>query len=210
MKLLDALHGAPILGIFRGLPRSHVLSVASAAANAGLRVVEITMDSENAAAQISDLRAGVPKGVLVGAGTVTSLDRLDDAVEAGAQFLVSPVTDERVMARAAECGLQLVPGAFTPTEVFRAHDAGAELVKLFPSGPVGPGYIRALIGPVGNIPLLCTGSITSETAISFLEAGAKAVGMGGELFGREPDFDDPLHLERIGERIRELLNKLPS
>jgi 2-dehydro-3-deoxyphosphogluconate aldolase/(4S)-4-hydroxy-2-oxoglutarate aldolase len=173
-----------------------------------MRVLEITMDSEDAPRQIKALKGELSSEVLVGAGTVTSLARLESAVDAGAEVIISPVTDEKVIRATVERGLPAVPGALTPSEILRASEFGATIVKLFPVGPLGPGYVRAMRGPLRDIPVMCNGGINPENARSFLEAGAVAVGIGAELFGDAPGIDDVLDTDALERRVSDLLRHL--
>lgn len=144
------------------------------ALEAGLRVVEVTLDSEDALATISRLRAGGQVTVL--AGTVRTAGEVDAAADAGAEGCVGPAFADEVASRCRERGVLAVPGAFTPTEIERAWRSGADLVKLFPGSLGGADYVRALLAPMAGIPLLVTGGVTAANARGFLDAGAVAVG----------------------------------
>lgn len=146
----------------------------------GSIVFEVTLDGKSA---IDDIRWLTEIGVVAGAGTVTEFDHARTAVDAGAQFLVSPYLDEGIVTWAANAGVPMVPGAFTPTEIVRAWDVGAAAIKVFPASVAGPQLLRELRGPLGHIPLMPTGGISSSNATSFLDAGAFAVGVGGWLTG---------------------------
>ena len=166
------------------------------------------MDSDDAPRQIKTLRGELPSDVLVGAGTVTTLEQLDLAVDAGAEVIISPATDELIIRATVDRGLPMIPGALTSTEILRAHELGATVVKLFPVGPLGAGYVRAIKGPLRDIPVMCNGGINPENARSFLDAGAVAVGIGAELFGDAPGPDDSLDPDEIERRVRDLLEGL--
>ena len=189
-RLPDPVIDGRVVAVLRGLGPDRVIEVASTLHDAGIGVIEVTMDSPAAPQSIEHLATG---DVVVGAGTVVSVSEAEAAVEAGAEFLVAPHTDRTVVAWAGEHGYPMIPGAFTATEIFAAWDAGASAVKVFPASIGGPGLIRALKGPFGTLPLIPTGGITADTAAAYLEAGAVAVGLGGWLTGH-PD------LEVIGER----------
>jgi 2-dehydro-3-deoxyphosphogluconate aldolase/(4S)-4-hydroxy-2-oxoglutarate aldolase len=179
-----------VIPVLRGLDPDRSGVVTGVLRNAGVDVVEITMDSPDATVSIE---AMAREGATVGAGTVMSVTEADDAVAAGATFLVSPHTDLKVVSWAVERGIPMIPGAFTPTEVATAWGAGVAAVKVFPASIVGPGIVSALRGPFGDLPLIPTGGITAVNAVSYLEAGATAVGVGGWL----TDQDD---LTVIAER----------
>lgn len=141
-------------------------------------VFEVTMESENAAKDISWLKEA---GATVGAGTVLSRDQAKDALAAGAEFLVSPYLDDDLVSWAANKNVPFAPGALTPTEITRAWKLGAAAVKIFPASVAGPQLLRELRGPLGHIPLMPTGGMHAENVASFIQAGAIAVGVGGWL-----------------------------
>jgi 2-dehydro-3-deoxyphosphogluconate aldolase / (4S)-4-hydroxy-2-oxoglutarate aldolase len=146
---------------------------------AGIRVVEITLDSDDAVATIRRLRARGDVSVI--AGTVRRVTQVDAAVEAGAEACVSPALVPAVVERCGALGVPAIPGALTPTEVELAWSLGAALVKLFPGSAVGPGYVRELRAPFAEVPLMVTGGIDASNARAFLDAGAVAVGAGSAL-----------------------------
>jgi 2-dehydro-3-deoxyphosphogluconate aldolase / (4S)-4-hydroxy-2-oxoglutarate aldolase len=119
--------------------------------------------------------------VLLGAGTVLDIESADQALQAGARFIVSPHTDVALVERLAQRGVPTIPGAFTATEVLTAWRAGATIVKVFPVGSVGPAYIKDLRGPLGNIPLLPTGGVTEDNAAEFVRTGAWGLAVGSAL-----------------------------
>jgi 2-dehydro-3-deoxyphosphogluconate aldolase / (4S)-4-hydroxy-2-oxoglutarate aldolase len=156
-------------------------AVVEALAHAGIGVVEITLDADDALAAIGRLRRRGDVAVI--AGTVRRPEQVDAAVDAGAEACVSPALVPEVVARCGALGVPAVPGALTPTEVERAWSLGAALVKLFPGSAVGPGYVRELLAPLADVPLIVTGGIDETNARSFLDAGAVAVGAGSSLTG---------------------------
>jgi len=154
-----------------------------ALADAGVRVIEITLDAPNATAAIERARGRGDVAVL--AGTVRRPEQVDEAVSAGAGAVVSPALVPAVLERARELGVPAIPGALTPTEVEAAWIGGAALVKLFPGSVGGPRYVRELLAPLADVPLLVTGGVDSSNARAFLDAGAVAVGAGSAL--ADPD-----------------------
>lgn len=183
--LFEAVERLPAVGILRGCPAKHIEVVTEVAAAAGFAAFEVTLDSPDPFLSIGRLRARFPE-LVVGAGTVRTVEEAHEAAESGAAFLVSPLLDEAVIAAAAARQLPILPGAATPTEVWRAVQAGAPAVKVFPAVQLGgPGYLRAIRGPLGHPRLVPTGGISTSNARSFLEAGAWALGVGGAVFPRE-------------------------
>ena len=191
MSVIERIRRERLVAIVRRAPDVD-LRVA-ALAEAGVGVVEITLDDPAAPAAIERVR--VRGDVSVIAGTVRRVDQVDLAVAAGAEAVVSPAFDRAVIERAAELGVAAIPGALTPTEVEAAWTAGAALVKLFPAGLGGPRYVRDLLAPLAGVPLLVTGGVDAANAASFLAAGAVAVGVGSAL-------DDPDEARRLVAALR--------
>lgn len=191
LAAIEKIRAERLVAVLRRLP--DVDTCVSALADAGFGVVEITLDSPDAPAAIE--RARSRGDVTVLAGTVRRADQVDLAAKAGAEAVVSPGFVREVVERAAELGVPAVPGALTPTEVEAAWHAGAALVKLFPGSLGGPGYVRELLAPLAEIPLLVTGGIDSRNARAFLDAGAIAVGAGSAL-------EDPAEARRLVEAVR--------
>ena len=188
--LPDAVIQSRVIAVLRGMDPDRVDSVAGVLARSGVRVVEVTMDSPGAVESIQRI---AHSDSIIGAGTIMSIAEAEAAISAGATFLVAPHTDQSVARWAVELGIPMIPGAFTPTEVMGAWSAGVAAVKVFPASVGGPGLLKALLGPLGGIPLIPTGGITAENAAAFLAAGAVAVGLGGWL-------TDHVDLEVVAER----------
>jgi 2-dehydro-3-deoxyphosphogluconate aldolase/(4S)-4-hydroxy-2-oxoglutarate aldolase len=173
------------------------VGLVDALASAGVRVVEVTLDSPAADASIARLRERGDVTVL--AGTVLTPDDVERAVAAGAEACVGPTFAPEVVARCLDLGVPAIPGALTPTEIDAAWRAGAAMVKLFPAAVVGPRYIRDLAGPLGPVPLLATGGVDAENAGAFLGAGAAAVAAGSAV----TSADDPVAAARaLVEAVR--------
>jgi 2-dehydro-3-deoxyphosphogluconate aldolase/(4S)-4-hydroxy-2-oxoglutarate aldolase len=175
----------PVIGILRGVARDFFGAVMTAAFAAGLRAIEVTFNTPQAEQIIQEHRDAVPAGTLLGMGTIRNLDEARKAVAAGAMFLVTPNTDREVIQYAVARGVPIIAGAFTPSEVYAAWSAGAQMVKVFPCGCVGPQYIRELRGPFDHIALVAVGGVRQDNVKSYFEAGARAVGVGDSLFGRQ-------------------------
>jgi len=177
MSAVDEIRSARLVAILRR-PDDVDASVARLAA-AGVRVVEITLDTEDAVGAIRRARDRGDLTVL--AGTVREPTQVDVAVSAGAEAVVSPTLSLAVLERAAALGVPAIPGALTPAELEATWRAGAALVKLFPARLGGPRYVRHVLAPLPEIPLLVTGGVDAANAREFLEAGAVAVGVGSGL-----------------------------
>ena len=197
--LPDAVTTVRVIAILRGLRREAAVDVARALAEAGVRAIEVTVDSPSAFEVISEIaQLG---NVSAGAGTVLGVDDGERAVAAGATFLITPVVDTTVISWAAARGVPIMPGAMTPTEVGTAWSAGAAGVKLFPAGMLGPRYLGAIRAPLPHIPLIPTGGIGADDVLPFLEAGAVAVALGSELAARGDAAEANRRARAILERL---------
>ncbi len=167
-----------IIPVARGLDADSAPDLAAALLDGGISVIEITIEGKGGLDAIRSLR---DSKLLVGAGTVTSVDKAEAAVEAGARFLVSPHTDRQLIEWSVDSSVTLIPGGMTPTEIMNAWSFQVPAVKVFPASIGGPGLIRSLLAPYPGLALIPTGGIDGESASSYLMAGAVAVGIGGWL-----------------------------
>ena len=187
---------ARLLGIVRYADPCDLGAVLAALVRGGIELVEVTLDTPDA---LEAVEHGRRSGWSIGVGTVLESDQVDRSVEAGATFVVSPGVLPDVVARALELGVDVVPGALTPTEVIRAHGMGVAAVKVFPASVGGPGYLRALRAPLAHVPLVPTGGIAVDDVGAYLSAGAACVGLGAALVGSEPPRTDA-ELDAIAAR----------
>lgn len=168
-----------VIAIIRGIDTDHAGKTIEALQEGGISCLEITMNTAGAIDVIE--QACMREGLLVGAGTVLDLDMARASIDAGARFVLSPILDEKVIEYCLSRDVLPVPGVLTPTELYRAHEAGAPLIKVFPAGPVGPRYIKDLLGPFDAMKLMPVGGVSLENVAQFMEAGAFAVGIGSYL-----------------------------
>ncbi|MHC4813833.1 MAG: bifunctional 4-hydroxy-2-oxoglutarate aldolase/2-dehydro-3-deoxy-phosphogluconate aldolase [Planctomycetota bacterium] len=193
---LDFLARERCSAILRTTHAEAVEPAMQAAVGAGFRVVEFTLTTPGALAAVAKFREN-PE-LLVGAGTVLTVEQAQESVAAGAQFLVSPVVDREVISWAVENQVLIIPGTFTPTEMRAAHDAGAQIVKLFPGPADGPDYVKACLGPMPFLRIFPTSGVTEDNVQDYLRAGAFGVGFVGCLFHAE----DMAHGNYLGVRER--------
>jgi 2-dehydro-3-deoxyphosphogluconate aldolase/(4S)-4-hydroxy-2-oxoglutarate aldolase len=177
MSAVERIREERVVAVLRNVP--DVDAVVDALVAGGIRVVEVTLDSRGALDAIGRLAARGDVTVL--AGTVRRPAQVDEAVRAGAEACVGPALVSAVVERCLELGVAAVPGALTPSEVEAAWQAGAALVKLFPGSLGGPRYVRELLAPLSDVPLLVTGGVDARNAAAYLDAGAVAVGAGSSL-----------------------------
>jgi len=181
-KVRDRILEIGIVPVVRASSPGEARIAADAVCQGGIPIVEITMTVPGALEVIRELAKNNSSDVLVGAGTVLNREAARRCLDAGAQFLVSPGLNLQTVEFAVREEKLMMAGALTPTEVITAWEAGADFVKVFPCGQVGGAkYIKALKGPLPQVPLVPTGGVNLNTAAEFIEAGAAALGIGGEL-----------------------------
>ena len=180
-RTLHSLQFTGVIAVVRLADGGRLREVAHALWEGGVRAIEVTMTVPRAVAIIGELAAELPAGFILGAGTVLDAATARDVIRAGARFVVSPVFKPEIVdaCRDEECAV--IPGAFTPTEILCAWEAGADIVKVFPSTALGPTYFKDLRGPLPHVRLMPTGGVTRENAGDWIRAGAVAVGAGSAL-----------------------------
>jgi len=182
----DRMNLEGLIPVVRVSASQEAMEVAEALRAGGVSLIEITMTVQGAMGVIKALSGQFGNEVVIGAGTVLDAETAKEAVLAGARFLVSPSLNLDLIHFAREAGVVVIPGAMTPTEIVTAWNAQADLVKVFPAGPVGgPEYIRAIKAPLPQIPLVPTGGVNLQNAAAFIRAGAAALGVGGELVDKK-------------------------
>jgi 2-dehydro-3-deoxyphosphogluconate aldolase/(4S)-4-hydroxy-2-oxoglutarate aldolase len=179
-----------------------LIEACSAAVRGGLKVLEITLTTPGAMEAIAHFAHGGE--AIAGAGTVLTADDVRNVAKVGGRFVLSPVFDPEVVDEAHRLGLLAVPGTSTPTEILAAHRHGARLIKVFPAAALGgAAYVRAVRGPLPGIPLVPTNGITADTIVEYVEAGAVAVGVGGDVFSKDFTLD---HIEDAARRVRHAMD----
>ena len=193
-ETLQRLHDLGLVAVIRGPSPELTLRMVDALVAGGVLGIEITYSTPDAAAVVRALDLAFGERLLLGMGTLTRPEQAAEARAAGARFLVSPVTDETLGRAMAETGLPIMLGALTPTEVWRAHQLGSDVVKLFPGSAVGPDYVKALRGPFPDIRLMPTGGVDEDNVGDWFRAGVFAVGAGSQLsparLAKEGKFDE--------------------
>ncbi|MCP4653760.1 MAG: bifunctional 4-hydroxy-2-oxoglutarate aldolase/2-dehydro-3-deoxy-phosphogluconate aldolase [Candidatus Omnitrophica bacterium] len=172
----------PIMGILRGLKPEMVAPLIEAVVSSGLKTIEITMNTASAADLIRQAHKLANGRLTIGAGTVLNLNSLNQALDSGAEFIVSPVLVPEVVESCAKKSIPVFPGALTPQEVYRAWCGGATMVKVFPAKMFGPDYFKELKGPFDDVKLLACGGVNAKNVSQFLSCGASAVAFGGSIF----------------------------
>jgi 2-dehydro-3-deoxyphosphogluconate aldolase/(4S)-4-hydroxy-2-oxoglutarate aldolase len=175
----------PILGILRGIGPEALEPLIETIARAGLKTIEITMNTAGAAGLIRRARALSKKRLVVGAGTVLDMKSLRSALDAGATFIVTPVLVRDVMAHCVKNHIPVFPGALTPQEIWTAWQSGATMVKVFPSNFFGPEYFKEIKGPFDDVELLACGGVTPQNMKTYFASGADAVSFGASVFQKQ-------------------------
>lgn len=184
-QVVERITAGGILAIVRLPAATDLLPTSEALRDAGIVAIEFALTTPGVMQAIETARSKLGSGVLLGAGTVLTPGAARESIRAGAQFLAAPNLNPEIMKIVRDAGVPVIPGAFTSTEIVQAWDQGASLVTVFPAGPVGPRYIQDLRGELPHIPLVPRGGVSLENVGAFIQAGAVAVGVGGEMVSRD-------------------------
>ena len=200
LDTLQKIIGPGLVAVIRASSAEQAARMAHACVDGGIQALEVTFTVPNAAAAIAELsKRYASTQVAVGAGTVLDAETARTAILAGAQFLVSPASDAATARLCRRYQVPYLPGAATPTEIIRALEDGADIVKVFPGEVLGPGFVKAVRGPLPYAPLMATGGVSVDTVDQWIRAGCVALGVGGELTrGAASD-------EEISARARQLV-----
>ena len=181
----DLFNKMPVVGIIRNLTVDEIDFVLPIYKDAGFTTIEITLNTPEALSVIGSLANQYDGTLNVGAGTVCTLDDLAAALDAGANFIVTPIFKSEVVKKCVSLQVPIFPGAFSPTEIYEAWELGASMVKLYPASVVGPAYVSAVLAPLNKVKLMPTGGIHLSNMLAFMKAGAASLGIGSELFDKK-------------------------
>jgi len=203
-EVVERLCEVGIVPVVRAKSSDVLIDIATALLAGGVAITEVTMTVPGAIDGIRRLVEALGPKVLVGVGSVTTPQQAEEAMDAGAQFVVGPVLVPEVIAAARARETAVVPGAYTPTEIFQAQALGADMVKVFPASVGGPAYFKALLAPMPFLKLMPTGGVNLETAGAFIKAGAVTLGAGSALVEKQAVADgDWARITRLAQRFRE-------
>jgi 2-dehydro-3-deoxyphosphogluconate aldolase / (4S)-4-hydroxy-2-oxoglutarate aldolase len=180
-SIAEQLEQLGVVAVIRLKDPGALRAVVDALAAGGVRALEVTMTVPRAIDLIRELAPALPAGFLLGAGTVIDTATARAVIDAGVSFVVGPVFRPEIIAVCHERGIAAIPGCFSPTEILAAHDAGADIVKIFPATALGPQFIKDVRAPLPQVKLMPTGGVTVENAGDWIRAGAVAVGVGSAL-----------------------------
>jgi 2-dehydro-3-deoxyphosphogluconate aldolase / (4S)-4-hydroxy-2-oxoglutarate aldolase len=200
-QTLERIQSLGMLAVIRGPSPELTIKIVEALVRGGVTGIEITYSTPNAEEVVRTLSSQFAEKIVLGMGTLTHPAQAVTARAAGASFLVSPVCDRELVLAMASTGLAVMAGALTPTEVLSAHQAGSDVVKIFPGSLTGPGYIKALKGPFPHIAMMPTGGVSLNNLQDWFSAGVFAVGAGSELC--PPDLARAGKFDQITEKASE-------
>ena len=210
-EILDGILDCGIAAVVRAESAELAFKAIEAALAGGVNVIEVTFTVPGALDIIRELAGRGYPGLILGAGTVLGPDVAESAIDAGAEFIVSPSTNVATIQAAKARGAAVFPGALTPTEVITAWQAGGDVIKIFPANVMGPTYFKDLHGPFPDIPFMPTGGVDLNTARTWLENGAVALGVGGALIDKklmkEGNFAE---ITERARRFREIIKEFRS
>lgn len=184
-EIISSLLNPGIIAVVRAKSSAQILPLTEALLAGGIMAVEITMTTPNALSAIAEASREFGERALIGVGTVLDARTCHQAIDAGALFVVSPITRTELVQAAQAAGRPVMLGAYTPTEAQLAHEAGADFIKIFPADGLGPGYIKALCAPLPHLRIVPTGGVNLHNVSDFLKAGSAALGVGSSLLSEQ-------------------------
>jgi 2-dehydro-3-deoxyphosphogluconate aldolase/(4S)-4-hydroxy-2-oxoglutarate aldolase len=205
---INSFKKLPIIGILRGIEKDAIEPVVETAVSSGLRTIEITMNTPGASGLIKRMVGVSGNRLVIGAGTVLTMNDLHSALDAGATFIVLPVMVNDVVRYCAQNAIPVFPGALTPQEIYHAWNTGATMVKVFPARFFGYSYCKEIKGPFEDIELLACGGVTADNIREFFLHGSSAVAFGGSVFKKEWLSNGEYGL--IGDSIRKIIERFRS
>ena len=205
---LEFIHEAGVVAIMRAKSSDQLLAAAEAILEGGVRAIEVTMTTPNALEVINQATTRLGDNVLFGAGSVLDSETARAAILAGAQFIVCPTLNLGTIETCKRYSIPVVPGAYTPTEILTAWQAGATMVKVFPASIGGPGYIKAVKAPLPQVKLSAVGGVDLDNMADFIRAGCEGVGVGSDLVNQKLlDAKDFREITQRARRFREEYHK---
>lgn len=187
MNLLKQVKENKIITILRNIPIDQVLPIAQALYDGGIKLLEITFDQSlttglnDTSMAIAMLADAMGDKIHIGAGTVMTSEQLNIAYKAGAKYILTPNLDEKIIYESKKLGMNAISGAFTPSEIVKAYNAGSDIVKLFPAGSIGTEYIKAIRAPISHIPIIAVGGVNDINILKFLDSGVVGAGIGSNI-----------------------------
>ncbi|UXV30836.1 bifunctional 4-hydroxy-2-oxoglutarate aldolase/2-dehydro-3-deoxy-phosphogluconate aldolase [Mammaliicoccus sciuri] len=207
MDTLQTIKETKLIAILRNANPNDILPIVESLYKAGIRAIEVTMNSPKALESIELISNEMKGKVVVGAGTVLDAESARLAILSGATFILSPTVDKDTIRMSKKYGAVSIPGALTPTEILEAYEYGGDIIKVFPTTSLGPEYIKDLQGPLPHIPLLPTGGVSIDNVTDFIEAGAVGVGLGSALVNTKVETNKA-YFEELEQKAQAFYNKV--
>ncbi|MDT0670207.1 bifunctional 4-hydroxy-2-oxoglutarate aldolase/2-dehydro-3-deoxy-phosphogluconate aldolase [Mammaliicoccus sciuri] len=207
MDTLQIIKETKLIAILRNAKPNDILPIVETLYKAGIRAIEVTMNSPKALESIELISNEMKDKVVVGAGTVLDSESARFAILSGATFILSPTVDKDTIRMSKKYGAVSIPGAMTPTEILEAYEYGGDIIKVFPTTSLGPEYIKDLQGPLPHIPLLPTGGVSIDNVTDFIEAGAVGVGLGSALVNTKVETNKA-YFEELEQKAQAFYNKV--
>lgn len=183
--MLDIIQKNPMIAILRNVPSDILIDYAQAVVRSGITCFEVAMNTPGGAEQIGRLKSWFGETAVIGAGTATTIHRIDSATEAGASFFLTPSVEESLLQYFSKNHLKLLPGIMTPSDVGLCLKYDYHILKLFPAGDLPPTYIKSLKGPFGETDYVAVGGVTADNFMTFFKRGFSGVGIGSNLIPKE-------------------------
>ncbi|MBO1209131.1 bifunctional 4-hydroxy-2-oxoglutarate aldolase/2-dehydro-3-deoxy-phosphogluconate aldolase [Mammaliicoccus sciuri] len=207
MDTLQTIQETKLIAILRNAKPNDILPIVETLYKAGIRAIEVTMNSPKALESIELISNEMKGKVVVGAGTVLDSESARLAILSGATFILSPTVDKETIRMSKKYGAVSIPGAMTPTEILEAYEYGGDIIKVFPTTSLGPEYIKDLQGPLPHIPLLPTGGVSIDNVTDFIKAGAVGVGLGSALVNTKVETNKA-YFEELEQKAQAFYNKV--
>ncbi|MEB7731001.1 bifunctional 4-hydroxy-2-oxoglutarate aldolase/2-dehydro-3-deoxy-phosphogluconate aldolase [Mammaliicoccus sciuri] len=207
MDTLQTIQETKLIAILRNAKPNDILPIVETLYKAGIRAIEVTMNSPKALESIELISNEMKGKVVVGAGTVLDAESARLAILSGATFILSPTVDKETIRMSKKYGAVSIPGAMTPTEILEAYEYGGDIIKVFPTTSLGPEYIKDLQGPLPHIPLLPTGGVSIDNVTDFIKAGAVGVGLGSALVNTKVETNKA-YFEELEQKVQAFYNKV--
>ncbi|WP_449354267.1 bifunctional 4-hydroxy-2-oxoglutarate aldolase/2-dehydro-3-deoxy-phosphogluconate aldolase [Virgibacillus natechei] len=207
MTILNKVIEHKMIGILRGYGTEDTIKIVDTLNRNDFKVIEVALNSPNAKATLKTLKETFGEELVLGAGTVLTLEDAQVCLDIGTDFLLSPVYNEEILKFSVEHNILYIPGCYTPTEIYNAHTSGAKLIKVFPAGQLKSIYIKDVLAPMNDLSLLPTGGVTADNINAFLDAGAKAVGVNSALVPSKREVDKSL-MEEITKNVQKFKEAL--
>lgn len=210
--ILDEIYNNKLIAIVRGLRHEYCIDTVQALYDGGVHMIEFPYNLQKpetwdeTAQIIADTAKQFEGKVLIGAGTVTNVALVRLTKQAGGTYIISPDMNVEVIEETKSLGMCSIPGVFSPSEITAATRAGADAVKIFPASVLGPGYIKAVLAPLNNIPLIAVGGINAKNAADYLHAGAVGIGVGGDL--AKAEWIETKQYKKITEEAKKLVDAI--